>query len=102
MNHWEKTALGRVVNNIEETLIALILGLMTLIQLHSKASRLRHLGLTVFSGHWQQPPWKQSLALGWSQALFQGHFYPPPCHAVCRGRALTGLRILGALRLGQG
>ena len=32
MNHWEKTALGRVVNNIEETLIALILGLMTLIQ----------------------------------------------------------------------
>ena len=27
-----KTALGRVVNNIEETLIALILGLMTLIQ----------------------------------------------------------------------
>ena len=32
MNDWEKTALGRVVNNIEETLIALILGLVTLIQ----------------------------------------------------------------------
>lgn len=32
MHHWERTALGRAVNHVEETLIAVILGLMTLIQ----------------------------------------------------------------------